>query len=151
MSHHIAMLQALRAAGHRLTPQRESVLAVIADSKSHLTAEQVMARVRERYPHMNKSAIYRSLDLLVKLGLVTQTDLGRGRIEYELHQHPHHHHLICRDCQQIEQIDHAAFSALARKLEGEYGFKPDFDHFAIFGTCKKCRKRSKSKSIHPHD
>lgn len=40
---------------------------------------------------------------------------------------------------------------LAKKLEGEYGLKPDFDHFAVFGTCRKCRKRGKPKSIHPHD
>lgn len=142
MSHHAAMLQSLRAAGHRLTPQRESVLAAIADSESHLTADQVMARVRERYPYVNKSAIYRSLELLVELGFVTQTDLGRGRVEYELHQHPHHHHLICRNCQRTDQINHIAFAALAKKLESEYGFKPDLDHFAIFGTCRRCQGKT---------
>lgn len=142
MAHHAELLQSLRAAGYRLTPQRESVLAAIAGSGSHLTAEQIMARVRERYPYMNKSAIYRSLDLLVELGLVTQTDLGRGRVEYELHRHPHHHHLICRRCRRIEQVDHAAFAALAKKLETVYGFQADLDHFAVFGRCKRCQARN---------
>lgn len=151
MSEHTALLESIRAAGHRLTPQRASVLAVVAESKVHLTAEQVMLRVRERYPYMNKSAIYRSLELLSQLGLVTQTDLGRGHVEYELHQHPHHHHLVCRNCHRIVQMDHAAFAALAKTIQAQYGFKPELDHFAIFGKCKKCSKQAKKKSIHPHN
>lgn len=147
MTRHLEMVQSLRQAGHRLTPQRESVLAVIAASSGHVTADEIIARVRERYPYLNKSAVYRSLELLTALGLVTQTDLGKGRIEYELHQHPHHHHLICRHCKHIQQIDHSAFTALYRKLETNFGFQADLDHFAIFGTCKKCQPRVKKKQI----
>lgn len=150
MPDHNELVRSLRQSGHRLTPQRESVLAVIAESNGHLTADEILGQVRLRYPFLVKSAVYRSLDLLADLGLVTQTDLGHGRVEYELHRHPHHHHLVCRECKQIQQIEHSAFLPLARKLEDEYGFKPDLDHFAIFGTCKKCRKQVKQKSIHPH-
>jgi Fur family ferric uptake transcriptional regulator len=142
MSRHVELVASLRQAGHRLTPQRESVLAVIVESERHLTAEEIIARVRRRYPYLNKSAVYRSLDLLTQLGLVTQTDLGHGHVEYELHSHPHHHHLICRHCKHIQQIDHAVFAALGKKLETHFGFKADLDHFAIFGTCKKCQPRA---------
>ncbi len=142
MSRHIELVASLRAAGHRLTPQRESVLAVIAESARHLTAEEIIARVRARYPYLNKSAVYRNLDLLTQLGLVHQTDLGRGHIEYELHQDPHHHHLVCRQCRRVLQIDHAALAALGKKLERDFGFQADLDHFAIFGTCKKCQTRA---------
>ncbi len=138
------MLDTLRAAGYRLTPQRESVLAVIADSKAHLNAEEILQRVRTRYPYLGKSAVYRSLDLLTQLGLVTQTDLGQGRVEYELHQHPHHHHLVCRDCGTIMQVDHTGFHALEKRLLEKYGFEADLDHFAIFGHCRKCRGHKNS-------
>src|SRR4051794_27031913 len=114
MPKHLELVQLIRDAGHRLTPQRESVLAVIAESDGHLTAEEVLARVRARYPYLNKSAVYRSLDLLTDLSLITQTDLGHGRVEYELHRHPHHHHLVCRHCQNVQQIDHTAFQVLQR-------------------------------------
>ena len=151
MARHPELVQTLREAGHRLTPQRESVLAVIAESDSHLTAEEIITRVRARYPYLNKSAVYRSLDLLTELGLVTQTDLGHGHIEYELHHHPHHHHLVCNHCKQVRQIDHTVFTALSKKLEREFGFKADLDHFAIFGTCKKCRPRvAKTSKRHSH-
>lgn len=150
MPHHIELVESLRQAGHRLTPQRESVLAVMADSTAHLTAEEIIARVRVRYPYLNKSAVYRCLDLLSELGLVTQTDLGNGHVEYELQQNPHHHHLICRHCRQVVQIDHAVLAALGKRLENDFGFKADLDHFAIFGTCKKCQPRAKSSKRHTH-
>lgn len=150
MSNHTEMLDALRKAGHRLTPQRESVLSVIASSNSHLTAEEVIQHVRKRYPFLNKSAVYRSLELLTSLGFVTQTDLGRGHIEYELHRHPHHHHLICRNCHEITELKHDAFTALSKKLETEYGFKADMDHFAVFGLCRKCKTNASKKYIHSH-
>lgn len=143
MSHHIEMVKTLRAAGHRLTPQRESVLEAIADSETHLTAEEILQRVRTRYAYLNKSAVYRSLDLLTRLGLVTQTNLGQGRIEYELHQHPHHHHLVCRGCGTIIQVEHTPFHSLEKKLRDKYGFEADLDHFAIFGHCRKCRGKNK--------
>lgn len=151
MARHVELVQSLRQAGHRLTPQRESVLAVIAESARHLTAEEIIARVRVRYPYLNKSAVYRSLDLLTEIGLINQTDLGHGHVEYELHQHPHHHHLICRHCQHVMQIDHAVLGALGKKLESDFGFKADLDHFAIFGTCKKCQPRAaKNSKRHSH-
>jgi Fur family transcriptional regulator, ferric uptake regulator len=140
MSHHTEMVETLRASGHRLTPQRESVLAVIADCQAHLTAEEILRRVRTRYPYLNKSAVYRSLDLLTQIGLVTQTDLGQGRVQYELHEHPHHHHLICRNCGTVSRVDHDSFQPLGKRLMQKYGFQADLDHFAVFGTCRKCQK-----------
>jgi Fur family ferric uptake transcriptional regulator len=151
MSRHVELVQSLRQAGHRLTPQRESVLAVVAESDRHLTAEEIIARVRQRYPYLNKSAVYRSLELLTALGLVTQTDLGHGHVEYELHGHPHHHHLICRHCKHVQKIEHAMFSRLGKKIENDFGFKADLDHFAVFGTCKKCQPRvNKLAKRHAH-
>jgi Fur family ferric uptake transcriptional regulator len=141
MGHHTDLVKSIRDSGHRLTPQRESVLAVIADNLGHMTAEQILARVRERYPYLNKSAVYRNLDLLTELGLVSVIDLGHGHVEYELQHHPPHHHLICRHCKGVRQIDHSAFTALERKLKTEFEFSPDLDHFAIYGTCAKCKTR----------
>lgn len=150
MTQHYELVDSLRQTGHRLTPQRESVLSVIAESDEHLTAEEILARVRKRYPYLNKSAVYRSLDLLAELNLVTQTDLGHGRVEYELHRHPHHHHLICHHCKHVQQIDQSVLQGLQKKLEHDFGFHPDLDHFAIFGICSKCSKKKTKEKTHAH-
>ena len=142
------MVKTLRASGRRLTPQRESVLAVIADSTGHIAADEILKRVRARYPYLNKSAVYRTLDLLTRLDLITQTDCGRGRVEYELHRHPHHHHTVCRNCGQVREVEHSAFSSIQKRLQALYGFRADLDHFAIFGLCRKCQtKRGKTRFV----
>jgi Fur family ferric uptake transcriptional regulator len=146
MANSAALLASLRHSGRRLTPQREMVLAVICEGHGHLTADEILVRARERYPYLNKSAVYRTLDLLIQLGLVNPTDFGRGQIEYEIHAHPHHHHLICRQCGQRAEVNERIFAPLARALRAEYGFRADLDHFAIFGTCRKCAKGGKTRS-----
>ena len=148
MSHHTTFLDDLRQAGHRLTPQREMILSVICESGGHLTADDVLTRVRARYPYLNKSAVYRTLDLLSHLGIITQTDFGSGRIEYEVQQHPRHHHLLCRRCGKRIQVDEHLFDPLEKGLRSDYGFIPDLDHFAIFGTCRNCSTRQAKGRLH---
>ena len=139
MSHHLGMVNDLRQAGHRLTPQREMILSVIRASDGHLTADDILQRVRTRYSPLNKSAVYRTLDLLTRLDLVNEIDFRQGRVEYEIHQHPHHHHLLCRNCGKRTEIDDRFFVSLEKTLRAEYGFSPDLDHFAIRGLCRKCQ------------
>ena len=82
--------------GYRLTPQRMMVLSAIENSTNHISAEEIYARVAAEYPHVNISTVYRTLELLKRLGLVTETDLGGGRVRYHPAERGHHHHLICK-------------------------------------------------------
>ena len=137
--HPTEFLKDLRQSGHRRTPQREMILQVICDSRGHLTADEIITRVHERYAYLNKSAVYRTLDLLVRTGLVNPTDFGRGCVTYEVHRDPHHHHLVCRQCGKMTEVDASVFASVEKKLRDEYAFSPDLDHFAIFGLCRKCQ------------
>jgi len=134
-----SLLADLRQKGHRLTPQREMVLSVICASEGHMSADEILKRVRKRYPYLNKSAVYRTLDLLTRTNLVHLTDLGQGCIEYEIHQHPHHHHLLCRKCHKMVEADESILGSLEKTLREDYGFYADLDHFAIYGLCRKCK------------
>ncbi len=143
MSHHTQYLQGLRQKGHRLTPQREMILSVLCESEGHFTAEEIIQRVRQRYPHFNKSAVYRTLDLLTRYGLVNPTDFGQGRVTYEIHRDPHHHHLVCRKCGKMTEVEARVFEPLEKTLRERYGFVANLDHFAIFGLCRKCQATEK--------
>ena len=140
MSHRTELLDALRKTGYRLTPQREIVLAVMAESTGHLTADAIVLRVHERYPYLHKSAVYRSLDLLAQLNLINHTNV-EGRVEYELHRHPHHHHLVCRKCGARMEADDRIFDSLERTLRTNYGFQADLEHWAIVGLCRGCQPK----------
>ena len=145
--HPTELVERLREKGHRMTPQREMILSVVCECNGHVTADEILKRVRKRYPYINKSAVYRTLDLLARLNLVNPTDFGQGRVEYEVHRHPHHHHLLCRNCRQMIEVDERIFAPLEKALRTEYGFSADLDHFAIFGLCRKCQKLVSSGTV----
>ena len=138
-------LKNLKQTGYRRTPQREMILQAICESDGHITADEIIARVRKRYTSLNKSAVYRTLDLLVRTSFVNPTDFGRGCVTYEIHRDPHHNHLVCRECGKMIQVDASVFAPVERKLREEYAFSPDLDHFAIFGRCRKCQKADSTK------
>ena len=126
--------------GYRLTPQRMMVLSAIENSDNHISAEEIYAQVVAKYPHVNISTVYRTLELLKRLGLVTETDLGGGRVRYHPADKGHHHHLVCQECGKIIDLDEAVLSSLKSILLREYKFSADLRHLAIFGRCANCNK-----------
>jgi Fur family ferric uptake transcriptional regulator len=141
------LIRDLRQAGYRLTPQREAVIAVLGETREHLTAPEILRRAQRHIPHLNKSAVYRALDVLTHLSLVNPIDLGQGEVQYELNYSPHHHHLVCQHCGKIADVDESVFGALEKTLRAEYGFAPFLFHFAIFGLCRDCQRKVKDKRV----
>jgi len=126
--------------GYRLTPQRIMVISAIEDSDGHISAEEIYAQVIAKYPQVNISTVYRTLGLLKRLGLVTETDLGEGRVRYHPVGKGHHHHLVCQDCGTIIDLDESVLTSLKGALLREYQFSADLRHLAIFGRCVQCSK-----------
>ncbi len=124
--------------GYRLTPQRMMILSAIESSDDHISAEEIYAQVAAKYPQVNISTVYRTLELLKHLGLVTETDLGEGRVRYHPADKGHHHHLVCTECGAVIDLDESVLSPVKDVLLREYGFIADLRHLAIFGRCTKC-------------
>jgi Fur family ferric uptake transcriptional regulator len=124
--------------GYRLTPQRLMIVSAIENSDGHVSAEEIYAQVVAKYPHVNISTVYRTLELLKELGLVTETDFGEGRVRYHPAQKGHHHHLVCTECGAIIDLDESSLSSLKSMLLREYKFSANLKHLAIFGRCDKC-------------
>ena len=127
----------LRQKGHRLTQRRLMVVQVLAEQGNHLTVDAILAAVQERYPKTNKTTVYRTLELLNELGLVLVTDLGSGRLEFELAGRPHHH-LICERCSVRTEVEDRFLQPLRQSLLEHYGFSTNLHHFALFGICPQC-------------
>ena len=79
------------------------VLEVLAAHPGHITAEKVLNAVQKRYPYVNKTTVYRTLELLTELGLASMTHMGGNQYEYELLESPHHH-LICKVCGDVIEL-----------------------------------------------
>jgi len=146
MPGHDTAAESLRDEGYRLTPQRMMILDIIFNSQGHITAEDVHQRVRQQYPFVDISTVYRTLNLLKKLRLITETDLGGGSVRYERLERGRHHHLVCRQCAASFPLEHSLLAPLEERLLGEYGFAADLDHFAIFGLCRRCQEQPAEKA-----
>ena len=108
-------------------------------------------RVRQQYPFVDISTVYRTLNLLKKLRLITETDLGGGSVRYERLERGRHHHLVCRRCAASLPLEHSLLAPLEERLLRECGFAADLDHFAIFGLCRQCQAEATSRSEHGPD
>jgi Fur family ferric uptake transcriptional regulator len=139
MQHSGDIVKKLSEHGYRLTPQRLMTISAIEASDGHISAEEIYARVIAKYPQVNISTVYRTLELLKKLGLVTETDFGEGRVRYHPVGKGHHHHLVCQECGAIVDLDESVLTSLKDVLLREYEFSADLRHLAIFGRCVKCR------------
>jgi Fur family ferric uptake transcriptional regulator len=140
MNHSGDIVKKLTERGYRLTPQRLMTIAAIEHSDGHISAEEIYAQVVSKYPHVNISTVYRTLELLKQLGLVTDTDFGEGRVRYHPVGKGHHHHLVCQECGATVDLDETVLTPLKDVLLREYGFSADLRHLAIFGRCGKCGK-----------
>ena len=116
------------------------ILEAVEQADGHISAEDIYIQVRNRYQYMNISTVYRTLELLDKLGLVIKTDFGEGRVKYHPADKGHHHHLVCQQCGAIIDIDESTLSRLQDVLFARYRFSASLRHVAIFGLCENCRE-----------
>src|ERR1700745_2727246 len=128
----------LRARGYRVTPQRQLVLEAVA-RLDHATPEDIGAQVQQTARGVNISTIYRTLELLEQVGMVTHTHLGHGAPIYHLASHADHVHLVCGDCGRVTEIGPDAIRPLITTLEERHGFETDVGHLTVYGRCADCR------------
>ena len=125
--------------GYRLTPQRMMILSAIESSEDHISAEEIYSQIVAKYPYVNISTVYRTLDLLEGFQLVACVDPGDGQRLYELEGvHVPHLYLVCRSCGKVMAVELEPAPPLAAYLRVEHGFEADLDHLPIPGRCPAC-------------
>jgi Fur family ferric uptake transcriptional regulator len=130
----------LRARGYRLTPQRQLVLDAVR-RLGHSTPEEIAATVQAESRAVNLSTVYRTLDLLEELGLVTHTHLGHGASTYHPADESDHVHLVCTSCGSVQSVPAQVIEPLAGSLRERDGFEVNVAHIAMHGRCADCVRR----------
>jgi Fur family transcriptional regulator, ferric uptake regulator len=129
----------LHQRGFRLTPQRELVLKVLHQVDRPASVDELYACVAGTDPRVELSTVYRTLDLLTGMNLVTVIDSGDKQRRFELVERSAPHlHLVCRECGKITGIELAQLSALAEQIRAVAHFHTDFSNLTISGVCEKC-------------
>ena len=145
MSCEQATAQTLKESGHRLTPQRLMILSAVRHAGRHVSVSDIVDQVKESYPYIDVSTVYRTLGVLKEMRLTSETDMGGGEHRYEWIEQERHHHLICRGCDGVTLLNHRYLLELGTEILGDYGFRADIDHFAIFGLCEACLSGQKDE------
>lgn len=127
----------LRASGYRATSQRVLVLAVIAELR-HATPDQVLVEARRRGSAIDLSTVYRTLELLDEVGLITHAHLGHGSPTYHSVDERPHIHLVCRRCNRVSQVDAATLDPMVSAVAEQSGFVADVGHLVLHGVCGEC-------------
>ncbi|MEM1290102.1 MAG: Fur family transcriptional regulator [Cyanobacteria bacterium P01_H01_bin.162] len=142
-SHHPEVLKTLlNQEGFRITQQRHKILEVLnaAAEGDHLSAEDIHQKLLDQGEKIGVSTIYRTLHLLVDLGLLRELALSEERKFYEL-SNPMtvaHHHLICSQCGSVKEFEDAAIVSLGQDEALRQGFSLLDCQFTVYGICEQC-------------
>lgn len=132
-----ALRNTLHQRGLRMTPQRQLVIDAVREL-GHATPERICAQVQRSAPAVNITTIYRTLDLMERIGLVRHTHLGHGAPTYSEQEHQHVH-LVCHSCSAVVETGPDLLDTLAEQVRSDNGFDLDVTHVALSGLCSTCR------------
>lgn len=128
----------LRRRGLRWTPQRRTVIEILAGIDDHITGADLVERCRSRNPSTIPSTVYRTLDVLEELGLVRHGHGADGREEFHVLPAQDHGHLSCAACGATWEIGAERGAAVAEALRAGDGFEVDIGHVTLVGRCREC-------------
>jgi Fur family peroxide stress response transcriptional regulator len=123
---------------HR-SSQREAILGLVRQTKSHPTAEAIYAKLKHRFPRLSLGTVYRNLHILVQQGMIREVRFGSGRDRYDGHLEPHYH-FVCRRCEELIDLDMPIRDDLEAAAARMGRFKIE-EHSIVFqGLCASCRQ-----------
>lgn len=131
----------LRDQGLPVTQQREAIAGLVFSSSDHLSVEEIESRLRSRGERIGKATIYRTLEMLVRSGLVEEYDFGEGfkRYKHLFGQTLVREHLICTECGSVQEVEHPDLTRLQETIAKEHGFQPARHRLEMYGLCASCQ------------
>lgn len=151
MASYESIIGQIQAHGERVTIQRRLIVEALCAVPGHRSIGDIQSWLETAHPEYDLQAptVYRILQWLKDLELISQTDMGSAGIVYELLDNPHHHHLICLNCGRVTNLDDDYLEPLRQSLASEFGFQARIDHMAIYGLCPACAARKSGVSAMP--
>lgn len=132
--------QACRAAGIKLTHQRIEIFREVAGTGDHPDAETIHRRVRKRMPTVSLDTIYRTLWMLVGLGMIQTLGAGRERARFDANL-DQHHHFVCVKCGLTRDFYSKDFDELTLPISIEEIGRVEATHVEARGICRECAAR----------
>ena len=125
-----------------ITAQRLAIADIILGSGDHLSAEDIMIELGARGASVGTATVYRTLEVLLRSGLVVERDFGEGFKRFETARDiPHHEHLLCSTCGRVTEFRDERLDRMTMLIAEQYGYARQGHRLVIVGTCAECRAR----------
>jgi len=132
----------LQTQGLKLTGERTALIREIFSTHYHFEADELLFKMKQKGLKISRATVYRTLELLVKSGLVRRVHLGEDHYHYEhVAGNSHHDHLICTACGGVIEFNDPALEARQLEICEKKKFTPTFHNLQILGVCDSCRRK----------
>jgi Fur family transcriptional regulator, ferric uptake regulator len=133
----------LQKQGLKRTNERRALVREIFSTHYHFDADELLLKLKENSAKISRATVYRTLELLVKSGMVRRVHLGEDHYHYErvTTDDVHHDHLICTTCGSVIEFHDERLEARQVQICEQHRFTPTFHNLQILGVCHRCRKK----------
>jgi Fur family transcriptional regulator, peroxide stress response regulator len=125
---------------HRETKQREAILEVLRNSRSHPTADQIYDEVRKVIPNISKGTVYRNLQVLQDTGAAIGLDIDGAMRRFDGITE-NHYHFRCVHCGCVLDVDVPFDSELNQKIAERTGLQISSHNLEFRGICQRCQSK----------
>jgi Fur family peroxide stress response transcriptional regulator len=124
--------------GIKVTPQRIAIYKELASTDQHPSTETIYKKIKDYYPNISLTTVYRTLETFEKLGLISVVNVLYNAARYDANLSPHHH-IVCTECKKVEDVYDESLNNLdiSNKTLGDY--KVEGYSLLLSGVCQNCR------------
>jgi Fur family ferric uptake transcriptional regulator len=132
----------LADAGFRRGGARAAVIGLLDDQSCALSAYEIEAKLREDGRGVARASVYRVLDQLEGLGLLTKIEVGQGIARYEPNRPgtEHHHHMVCARCGGVIPFADPELEATIDRVAERVTFEVSEHEIVLHGACADCQR-----------
>ncbi len=129
----------LSSSGYRVTQPRRAVVEVLVRAKRSLSPEEICDRARKIHAEVGLATVYRTLDMLQEMGLLSRVQIGSKGYALSCAEHKLHLHLVCRKCHGVTEVEADGPLAQLQHQLDDNGFASQGGAIEMLGLCQRCR------------
>jgi Fur family ferric uptake transcriptional regulator len=130
--------RALARTGGRVTEQRRAIVAAFARMSRYVTPQELHERLASREPKVGLATVYRTLDVLERIGAAARTSRAHGETSYLFCPIAHHHHAVCVKCGKVDDVPCGSVERFSRTLAARLRFQLTQHRLEFYGLCARC-------------
>ena len=125
--------------------QREDLLNILKNSRSHPTAEELYEKAKEKIASVSRGTVYRNLKDLVDEGYIIKISMASGADRYD-YIHKKHNHIICKSCGTVKDFEYNFdLEDVKQSVIKQTEVSPLLDGVIMYGICEKCKEKLKNR------